>query len=159
MNTISIIGRLTANPELKEFKTKNAQTKKTEKIHYVNFCVAIDRVPKNEKEPADFIQCTAWRQKADLIYEYFSKGSLIGIVGELHSHSYEQVIIDPETRKKKKVKRTSYDVMVTDLTFCSSKSSKKEDKELEKEFDDDDSYDDEDEDDDDEDDTELPFDV
>ena len=151
MNTISIIGRLTADPELKEFKTKNAQTKKTEKIHYVNFCVAVDRYPKNEKEPADFIQCTAWRQKADLIYEYFAKGSLIGIVGELHSHSYEQEIIDPETRKKKKVKRTSYDVMVTDLTFCSSKSSKKED--------DDDDDEEDDDDDDEEDDEQLPFDV
>lgn len=154
MNTISIIGRLTADPELKEFKTKNKQTKKTEKIHYVNFCVAIDRFPKNKKEPADFIQCTAWRQKADLIYEYFSKGSLIGIVGELHSHSYEQEIIDPETRKKKKVKRTSYDVMVTDLTFCSSKKKDEDDDDDEEDVDEE-----EDDDEEEEDDTELPFDV
>ena len=153
MNTISLIGRLTDDPKLQEFKTKNKTTKKTEKIHYVNFCIAVDRFPKNEKEPADFIQCTAWRQKADLIYEYMKKGTKLGIVGELHSHKYEQEIIDPETKKRKKVNRTSYDVMVTDVTFCDSKKEQKE-------FDDDDSYEDEEEEDEDDDeDDSLPWDV
>lgn len=152
MNTISIIGRLTDDPKLQEFKTKNKQTKKTEKIHYVNFCIAVDRFPKNEKEPADFIQCTAWRQKADLIYEYMKKGTKLGIVGELHSHKYEQEIIDPETKKRKKVNRTSYDVMVTDITFCDSKKAEDADEDEEED-------DEEEEDEDEEDDNLLPFDV
>lgn len=151
MNTINIIGRLTANPEIKELKIKNSKTNKKETIHYVNFCVAVDRYPKNEKEPTDFIQCTAWRGQADLIYEYFAKGSQIGITGELHSHSYEQVIVDLDTKKKKKVKRTSYDVLVTGITFTGSKKSESADA--------DDEDDDDDDDDEDNDDSALPFDV
>lgn len=155
MNTINIIGRLTANPEIKELKIKNSKTKKKETIHYVNFCVAVDRYPKNEKEPTDFIQCTAWRGQADLIYEYFAKGSQIGITGELHMHSYEQEIIDLETKKKKKVKRSSYDVLVTGITFTGSSDRNK----LTSDEDDDDDDDDDDDEEDDDDDSSLPFDV
>ena len=152
MNTLNIIGRLTKDPELKELKIKNKQTKKTEKIRYVNFSVAVDRYPKNDKEPTDFIQCTAWRGQAELIYEYFKQGSMIGITGELHMHKYEQEIIDLETKKKKKVNRTSYDVLVTGISFCGSKKSESAD-------DEDDEDDDEDDDDDEDEDESLPFDV
>lgn len=155
MNTINIIGRLTANPEIKEVKIKNKQTKKTEKIRFVNFSVAVDRYPKNEKEPTDFIQCTAWRGQAELIYEYFKKGSMIGITGELHMHSYEQEIIDLETKKKKKVKRSSSDVLVTGISFCGSKKSEDVDDDDEEDEDEDEDEDD----DDDDDDSSLPFDV
>lgn len=152
MNTISFIGRLAQDPEISDVKAK--VDGKTKKIKLCKFAVAVKRFPKNEKEPCDFLPCVAWDKKAELIDEYFSKGSQIGIVGELHSHKYEAEIIDPKTKKKKTVNRTSFDIMVTDITFCESESKTK------KEFDDDDSYDDdEDEDEDEEDEDQLPFDV
>lgn len=151
MNTITFIGRLTSDPEIETIKVK--ADGKTQKVKMAKFAVAVKRFPKNEKEPCDFIPCIAWKQRAELLEEYFSKGSQIGITGELHSHKYEVVIIDPETKKKKKVNRTSFDVMVTDITFCESQTKSKDD-------DEDDDEDDEEEDvNDDEDDTQLPFNV
>lgn len=154
MNTISFIGRLAQDPEISDIKTK--VDGKTKKVKLCKFAVAVKRFPKNEKEPCDFLPCVAWDKKAELIDEYFSKGSQIGIVGELHSHKYEAEIIDPKTKKKKTVNRTSFDILVTDITFCESESKSKDDDD-----EDDEDEDDEDEEDEDEefDGTNLPFDV
>ena len=150
MNTISFIGRLAQEPEISDVKAR--VDGKTKKIKLCKFAVAVKRFPKNEKEPCDFLPCVAWDKKAELIDEYFSKGSQIGIVGELHSHKYEAKIIDPKTKKKKTVNRTSFDIMVTDITFCESESRSKITS-------DDDEDDDEDDDDDEDEDESLPFDV
>lgn len=57
----------------------------------LTFNIAVDRnfVKQGEERQADFITCVAWRQQAEFINRYFSKGRLIAIEGNLRSRTYE----------------------------------------------------------------------
>ena len=82
MNKVQLIGRLTKDPELKI--TANG-------ISVCSFTVAVNRRyrnPQGEYE-ADFINCVAWRQAAELIAKHFYKGSMLGIVGSIQTRSYD----------------------------------------------------------------------
>lgn len=77
MNKIILMGRITQDPEL-----KTTQTGKT----VTSFSLA---VPKNfNKNETDFINIVAWQHNAEFICNYFAKGSLILIEGELNTRSY-----------------------------------------------------------------------
>ena len=76
MNSVNIIGRLTRDPELR--KTSNGRSA-------TNFCLAVNRA----NEGADFIDCVAWNQTADLACKYLSKGSQIGVTGRIQSRTYD----------------------------------------------------------------------
>ncbi len=106
MNNVSLIGRLTADPEL-----KHAQSG----MPMVNFTIAVDRnyVRPGEERQADFITCLAFDKRAELICKYFSKGKRIGIVGEIRSGSYT----DRDGNK-----RYTTEVWVNNVDFCDSKS-------------------------------------
>ena len=68
MNVVCLLGRLTADPELRHTQTQTPVT---------SFSVAVDRAyqPKGaEQRQADFINCVAWRQTAEFICRYFHKG-------------------------------------------------------------------------------------
>jgi len=82
MNKVLLVGRLTADPELK--LTGN-------NIAVVNFTVAVDRKYKdaNGQKQADFINCVAWRQTADFIGKYFRKGQRIGLEGSIQTRTYD----------------------------------------------------------------------
>lgn len=82
INKVLLIGRLTANPELKYTTSNNAVT---------TFSIAVDRNFKNEdgNKEADFINIVAWNKKAELIHEYVTKGDLIGVFGRLQVRSYQ----------------------------------------------------------------------
>ena len=83
MNKIELLGRLTADPELKTVEGG---------INMVRFCVAVDRrFSKPEDKKADFINCTAWRKTAEFICKYFKKGQFIGVCGSLHIDSWEDI--------------------------------------------------------------------
>ena len=70
-NKVILGGRLTAEPELKQTSTG---------IPVVSFSVAINRrVAKNAEQKADFINCRAWRERAEFLARYFHKGSSISI--------------------------------------------------------------------------------
>ena len=74
-NKVILVGNMTADPELKQ--TPNG-------IPVTTFTVAVNRrAAKAEQRTADFINCVAWRQQAELISRYFHKGSCICIVGNL----------------------------------------------------------------------------
>ncbi len=75
------MGRLTADPELRT--TPNGTSAAT-------FTIAVDRNYKGQdgKAPTDFINCFAWRQTAEFIKRYFSKGSMICVVGNIQTRSY-----------------------------------------------------------------------
>lgn len=82
INKCIILGRLTKDPEVRQTQGGTA---------VATFTVAVDRRFKNaqgERE-ADFIQCVAWRQQAELLGKYFSKGHRIGIVGSIQTRNYE----------------------------------------------------------------------
>lgn len=85
-NKVILGGRLTATPELKMTQSGTA---------VVSFNLAVNRrfVPKKEDGSAgdpqtDFISCVAWKQSAEFIAKYFSKGSSLCVVGELQTRTY-----------------------------------------------------------------------
>ena len=82
MNKVLLIGRLTANPELKYTTSNNAVT---------TFSIAVDRNFKNENgnKEADFINIVAWNKKAELIHQYLKKGDRVGIGGRLQVRKYQ----------------------------------------------------------------------
>ena len=83
MNKVILVGRLTADPELRQTQSGVASCR---------FTVAVDRrfADKTTGErQADFISCTAWRQTAEFVSRYFNKGKLIAIEGSLRNHNYQ----------------------------------------------------------------------
>lgn len=105
LNHIDLMGRLVADPELKT--TQNG-------IAVTSFRIAVDRnyTPQGQEKQADFIPCVAWRQTAEFISRYFSKGRMIALEGSLQSRNYE----DEQGQK-----RTAYEVIVDHAYFADSK--------------------------------------
>ena len=103
MNKVILKGRLTATPELKST---------TSDIYVTDFSVAVNR--RFNKEQTDFINCQAWRQTAEFITKYFTKGQEILVSGELHIEKWDK---DGETRYSTRV-------VVDEVDFCGSKESK-----------------------------------
>lgn len=83
MNKVTLIGRLTKDPEIK--LTSN-------QTQFCNFTIAVDRRFKdsNGQRQADFINCVAWKQTAVFIQKYFKKGNRIGISGSIQTRSYDK---------------------------------------------------------------------
>lgn len=108
MNEVCIKGRLTADPELRQ--TQNG-------ISNCRFTVAVNKKKKKDEEPsADFISCVAWRQTAEFICRYFTKGQEIILKGRLSSGSYQD-------RKHPDVTHYTQDVVVDNAEFCGSKQN------------------------------------
>lgn len=103
MNSISIIGRLTADPELKT--TQNG-------VSVCSFTLAVDR--PRVKEVTDFFRCTAWRQTGEFVSRYFTKGRKMGLTGSMQSRQYED---------KDGNKRTVWEVVVDQVDFCDDKKT------------------------------------
>ena len=74
-------GRLTKDPELRQ--TQNG-------TNVATFSIAVDRRfhDANGNRQADFFDCVAWRQTADFVKQYFSKGKRIALVGSLQNREY-----------------------------------------------------------------------
>ena len=109
MNKAIIMGRLTADPELRQ--TQNG-------VASCRFTVAVNRRFKNEKTgeyEADFIRCTAWKQTTEFISRYFSKGSMISLEGSLRTGSYQD-------SKHQDVTHYTTEIYVDNAEFCGSKS-------------------------------------
>ncbi|MFZ2941324.1 MAG: single-stranded DNA-binding protein [Leptotrichiaceae bacterium] len=79
MNQVTLIGRLTKDPELKYTQGGKA---------FCKFSIAVTR--EFNREEADFIGCVAWDKRAETIAEYLRKGRRIAIQGRLNVRSYEQ---------------------------------------------------------------------
>lgn len=80
INTVVLSGRLTKDPELKE-------TSSGKKV--LSFTLAVNRRNSKEDQQADFFPCVAWNKTAEVIAQYCSKGSQIGVEGRLQQRSYE----------------------------------------------------------------------
>lgn len=105
MNNVSLIGRLTADPELRHTPSDVAITR---------FSVAVDRrVKAGEERQADFINIVAWRQTAEFICKYFSKGQKIALTGSIRTGSYT----DRDGNK-----RNTFEVWAENVEFCENKS-------------------------------------
>ncbi|MCR4794479.1 MULTISPECIES: single-stranded DNA-binding protein [Ruminococcus] len=109
MNKVILIGRLTADPELRQTQSGIASCR---------FTVACDRrfADKNTGErQADFISCTAWRQTAEFVSRYFSKGKLICVEGSLRTGSYQD-------KNHSDVTHYTTDVFVDNVEFVGGKN-------------------------------------
>lgn len=91
MNSVSLMGRLTRDPELRY--TANTQ------MANARFVVAVNRKLSKEKRQeaenngyptADFISCMAWGKTAENIATYFKKGQRIAVSGHIQTGSYEK---------------------------------------------------------------------
>lgn len=106
LNTITIQGRLTRNPELRRTGSGKA---------VANFAVACERDFNEGGEKAtDFIECVAWRNTAEFASKYFSKGKMAVVKGRLQIRPYTD---------KDGNKRTAAEVVVESLYFCGDKSN------------------------------------
>ena len=103
MNKTFLLGRMTADPELRVMQDEN-QTSVT------RFRIAVPR--KYKKDEADFINCVCFGKTAETIQKYFTKGSLILVAGRIQTGSYND-------REGKKVYTT--DIIVEDFDFVQSK--------------------------------------
>lgn len=83
MNRVELVGRITRDPELR-YTSSN--------IASVRFTLAVNRnfTNQNGEREADFINCVAWRNQAENIKKYVSKGSLVSVEGRIQTGSYEK---------------------------------------------------------------------
>ena len=109
MNKVILVGRLTADPELRQTQSG---------VSSCRFTVAVDRrfTDKNTGErQADFITCIAWRQTAEFVTRYFNKGKLIAVEGSLRNNNYQD-------RNHPDVTHYTMDVQVDNVEFVGSKN-------------------------------------
>lgn len=103
-NKVILMGRLCADPELKQT---------TSGIGVTSFTIAVDRkVKSGEDKKCDFINVVAWRQTAEFICKYFKKGSAILVCGELQTRSWTD---------NNGNKRSTTEVVAGEVTFCEAK--------------------------------------
>ena len=109
LNVAIIMGRLTADPELRTTASGVAVT---------TFSVAVDRrfQRQGEEKQTDFINVVAWRQTAEFVSRYFHRGSMIAVRGSIQQRNYED---------KNGNKRTATEVIAEEALFGGSKSTGK----------------------------------
>jgi single-strand DNA-binding protein len=95
-NQITLVGRLTADPEIKHTQ---------QGVPVTNFTLAVDR-KFSKKDEADFIPVVAWRQLAEICNEYLHKGKQVLISGSLQTRLYE----DSNGQKRK-----AFDVVADEM--------------------------------------------
>ena len=90
MNNVSLIGRLTADPQLRYIPSGTA---------VCNFNMAVDKglskdkkseLESQNKPTADFINIIVWGKMAENVANYMSKGKLVGVTGRIESGRYEK---------------------------------------------------------------------
>ena len=110
MNNITLMGRLTRDPEIRYTTGKDP-------VAVAKFTLAVRR----NQEQTDFIDCVAWAGTAEMIEKYFVKGMMMAVTGSLQIDNWET---------KEGEKRRSAVVNVRSSYFCES-SKKEEDPEPE----------------------------
>ena len=78
LNRVVLIGRLTRDPEMRHTTSGLAMT---------TFSLAVDRRYKTQsgERQTDFIRCKAWRQKAEFVSNYITKGRLVAVEGSIET--------------------------------------------------------------------------
>lgn len=106
LNHITIHGRLTADPELKQTQSG---------VSVCNFIVAVDRSYKNgEEKQTDFFTVVCWRGLADMVSKHFAKGKEILVSGEMQSRKWQ----DNDGNN-----RVSWEIQANTIDFCGNKGN------------------------------------
>lgn len=100
LNKVIIMGRITRDLEIRQSQNGTSVLK---------FSVAVDRdMGKDKEKSADFINCVAFGKRADFINQYFGKGRMIAIEGNIRTGTYED---------KDGNKRYTTDVWIDNVSF------------------------------------------
>ena len=105
LNVAAIVGRLSADPELRHTASGVAVT---------SFTLAVDRsyAKAGTERQTDWIDVVAWRSTAEFICKYFTKGQMMAVTGSIQTRSYE----DRSGNKRKAV-----EIQANDVSFVGSK--------------------------------------
>nr|DAL20301.1 MAG TPA_asm: Single strand binding protein [Caudoviricetes sp.] len=112
LNSVCLMGRLTADPELKSTQLG---------VSVCNFRIAVDRTytPKGQEKQTDFINIITWRSTAEFVSRYFRKGQLVAVQGSIQTGQYT----DRDGNK-----RTAFDVVADNVFFAEKKAESGETK-------------------------------
>lgn len=108
LNKVILMGRLTADPELRQTPSG---------VSSCRFSVAVNRnytSKETGERQTDFINVVAWRNTAEFVSRYFSKGKMIIVEGSLRNNNYTD---------QNGVKHYSMDVQADNVSFGESKSA------------------------------------
>ena len=111
LNHITIMGRLTRDPELRTTQSG---------VSVASFTAAVDRDfggRDGSERQTDFIDCVAWRQTGEFVSKYFHKGSMIVVSGRLQSRKWQ----DRDGNN-----RTNWEVVADNVYFGESRRSREE---------------------------------
>ena len=105
LNVAAIMGRRVADPELRHTPNDIAVT---------TFTLAVDRSYSRAgtERQTDFIDVVAWRQTAEFVCKYFSKGRMMAVTGSIQTRNYED---------KQGNKRKAFEIVANDVSFADSK--------------------------------------
>ena len=81
LNKVVVMGRMVRNPELRRTNSGTA---------VASFTIACDRDFKSDggEREADFIECVAWRNTAEFVSKYFTKGRMAVVSGRLQTRNW-----------------------------------------------------------------------
>lgn len=105
MNIVTLMGRMTSDPELRRTKSDTAVCR---------FTVAVNRRFKNQQTgeyETDFIPCQAWKATAEHICRFWKKGDMICLSGNLRTGSYQD-------KNHPDVTHYTTEVAVDNVDFC-----------------------------------------
>ena len=108
LNVVALLGRLTADPELR--RTPSG-------VSVTTFTVAVNRSYVKQGRPSrqtDFIDVVAWRSTAEFVSKYFRKGQMIAVQGSIRP---------APMRTKQGNKRKAVEVQADNVSFADSKGS------------------------------------
>lgn len=100
MNIVGLIGNV----------TREIETKQVRDMEIATFGLAVNKKVKGEDRPM-FIDCVAFGERAKFASQYISKGSKVGVTGELDFEQWE----------KDGQKRSKHKLIVNSFTFCDGK--------------------------------------
>ena len=103
MNSVNLVGRLCADPELRRTNDGTA---------VCSYSLAVKR--PMVKDATDFLECVSWKQSAEYLSQYGHKGDIVAVSGSLQVREWT----DKEGKKRK-----TYEVVTTSVTLLSSKKN------------------------------------
>lgn len=106
LNVVALMGRLTADPELRHTP---------QGVSVTTFTIAVDRsfVRQGEERQADFINIVCWRGTAEFVCKYFQKGSLIAVDGSIQTRTYQD---------KNGSNRKAFEIVANNVNFAGGKN-------------------------------------
>lgn len=107
LNVAALMGRLTADPELRHTPSNVAVT---------TFTIAVNRsyVKQGAERQTDFIDIVAWRNTAEFICKYFRKGQMIALEGSIQTRSY----VDKDGKNRK-----AFEILANNVYFTESRQN------------------------------------